>query len=132
MSASSDQPAGRAHDVLAAEEFGVPAPDSDLHDAAQPAHDVLAAEEFGMGSADPSLQHGPLRLPDDPSGIAEPHDVLAAEEFAVPAGHAAAAVGGRGSGAVGRPGQGVGGRGRTAAALAFGAAVTILLRRRFS
>lgn len=24
------------------------------------------------------------RLPDDPSGIEEPHDVLAAEEFAVP------------------------------------------------
>jgi hypothetical protein len=26
-----------------------------------------------------------LVLPEDPSGIAEPHDVLAAEEFAMPA-----------------------------------------------
>jgi len=28
---------------------------------------------------------GPVVLPDDPTGIAEPHDVLAAEEFALPA-----------------------------------------------
>ena len=27
----------------------------------------------------------PLRLPEDPTGIEEPHDVLAAEEFAMPA-----------------------------------------------
>jgi hypothetical protein len=27
-----------------------------------------------------------LRLPEDPSGIEEPHDVLAADEFAMPAG----------------------------------------------
>ncbi|MEJ7789922.1 MAG: hypothetical protein WKF29_08585 [Thermoleophilaceae bacterium] len=26
----------------------------------------------------------PLRLPEDPTGIDEPHDVLAAEEFAMP------------------------------------------------
>lgn len=26
-----------------------------------------------------------IKLPDDPSGIEEPHDVLAAEEFAMPA-----------------------------------------------
>jgi hypothetical protein len=26
-----------------------------------------------------------VKLPDDPSGIVEPHDVLAAEEFAMPA-----------------------------------------------
>ncbi|HEY5190119.1 MAG TPA: hypothetical protein VII87_13860 [Solirubrobacteraceae bacterium] len=50
------------------------------------AHDVLAAEEFGVPSPDPVLHHhGPVTLPDDPSGIAEPHDVLAAEEFAMPA-----------------------------------------------
>jgi hypothetical protein len=49
------------------------------------AHDVLAAEEFGVGVADPGLHHGPITLPDDPTGIAEPHDVLAAEEFAMPA-----------------------------------------------
>jgi len=49
-----------------------------------PAHDVLAAEEFGMPDRDPALHHGPVTLPGDPTGIAEPHDVLAAEEFAMP------------------------------------------------
>jgi hypothetical protein len=73
-----------AHDVLAAEEFGVPTSDPALHH--ESAHDVLAAEEFGMPARDPALRHGPLTLPSDPSGIAEPHDVLAAEEFALPAG----------------------------------------------
>ncbi len=71
-----------AHDVLAAEEFGMPAPDPALHH--EPAHDVLAAEEFGMPDRDPGLHHGPVTLPGDPTGIAEPHDVLAAEEFAMP------------------------------------------------
>jgi hypothetical protein len=51
----------------------------------QRAHDVLAAEEFGVPAPDPELHHGPVRLPDDPTGIPEPHDVLAAEEFALPA-----------------------------------------------
>ncbi len=81
-----------AHDVLAAEEFGMPAPDPALH--REPAHDVLAAEEFGMPARDPALHHGPVTLPSDPTGIAEPHDVLAAEEFALPS--AAAARGDRG------------------------------------
>jgi hypothetical protein len=72
-----------AHDVLAAEEFGVPAPDPALHRDA--AHDVLAAEEFVVPAPDPAIHHGPVALPGDPSGIAEPHDVLAAEEFALPA-----------------------------------------------
>ncbi len=50
------------------------------------AHDVLAAEEFGVPAPDPDLHHhGPVALPEDPTGIAEPHDVLAAEEFALPA-----------------------------------------------
>ena len=53
--------------------------------APEPAHDVLAAEEFGMPAGDPALHHGPVTLPGDPTGIAEPHDVLAAEEFAMPA-----------------------------------------------
>jgi hypothetical protein len=48
-------------------------------------HDILAAEEFAMPTVDPELHHGPVRLPDDPSGILEAHDVLAAEEFAMPA-----------------------------------------------
>jgi hypothetical protein len=46
-------------------------------------HDVLAAEEFVMPAPDPTLKRP--RLPDDPTGIAEPHDVLAAEEFPMPA-----------------------------------------------
>ena len=82
-----------AHDVLAAEEFGMPAPDPGLHH--EPAHDVLAAEEFGMPASDPALYHGPVTIPSDPTGIAEPHDVLAAEEFAMPAP--------RGRGTVGAP-----------------------------
>jgi hypothetical protein len=49
------------------------------------AHDVLAAEEFALPAPDPSIGHPPVVLPADPSGIAEPHDVLAAEEFALPA-----------------------------------------------
>jgi hypothetical protein len=76
-------PQDAARDVLAAEEFGMPAPDPALHHEA--AHDVLAAEEFGMPAPDPALHHGPVALPGDPTGIAEPHDVLAAEEFAMPA-----------------------------------------------
>jgi hypothetical protein len=49
-------------------------------------HDILAAEEFVLPAGDPGLHsHGPLKLPDDPTGIVEPHDVLAAEEFAMPA-----------------------------------------------
>jgi len=72
-----------AHDVLAAEEFAVPAPDPKLH--RDPPRDVLAAEEFELPAPDPSLHHGPVSLPADPTGIPEPHDVLAAEEFALPA-----------------------------------------------
>jgi hypothetical protein len=49
------------------------------------AHDVLAAEEFALPASDPSISHAPVQLPEDPSGIAGPHDVLAAEEFALPA-----------------------------------------------
>jgi hypothetical protein len=70
-----------AYDVLAAEEFGVPAPVPGLR--GEEAHDVLAAEEFAVPA--PSLHSGPVLLPDDPTGIPEPHDVLAAEEFAMPA-----------------------------------------------
>jgi hypothetical protein len=46
-------------------------------------HDVLAAEEFALPAPDPALKRP--RLPDDPTGRAEPHDVLAAEEFPFPA-----------------------------------------------
>jgi hypothetical protein len=51
----------------------------------EPAHDVLAAEEFPMPAPDPVLHHAPVVLPDDPTGIEQPHDVLAAEEFPMPA-----------------------------------------------
>jgi hypothetical protein len=51
----------------------------------EPAHDVLAAEEFAMPAPDPDLHHGPVLLPEDPTGTPEPHDVLAAEEFPMPA-----------------------------------------------
>jgi hypothetical protein len=46
-------------------------------------HDVLAAEEFALPAPDPGLKRP--RLPEDPTGTAEPHDVLAAEEFPFPA-----------------------------------------------
>jgi hypothetical protein len=56
------------------------------------AHDILAAEAFGFPAADPDLHHhGPVELPEDPTGIEEPHDVLAAEEFPMPAVSPAAA-----------------------------------------
>ena len=83
MVAKPKPPDEPAHDVLAAEEFGVPAPDPRLHQEVP--HDVLAAEEFGVPAPDPALHHGSIALPGDPTGIAEPHDVLAAEEFAMPA-----------------------------------------------
>ena len=129
MSETSPKPAGKPHDVLAAEEFGVPAPAPGLH--ANEPHDVLAAEEFGLGTADPVLHHGPLTPPPDPSGITEPHDVLAAEEFALPAGRGG--VGAPGSWtAVAMRGPRAGGGARTAGLLLLGAVVARLLRRRRS
>jgi hypothetical protein len=53
--------------------------------AEERARDVLAAEAFAVPAPDPSLTHGPVVLPDDPTGITGPHDILAAEEFAMPA-----------------------------------------------
>jgi hypothetical protein len=46
------------------------------------AHDVLAADEFAM----PARGDYGLHLPRDPHGIEEAHDVLAADEFGFPAG----------------------------------------------
>jgi hypothetical protein len=45
--------------------------------------DVLAAEEFGVPAPDPALRPEVLNLPPDLVAD-EPHDVLAAEEFAMP------------------------------------------------
>jgi hypothetical protein len=114
----------KAHDVLAAEEFVVPAPDPALHH--EPPHDVLAAEEYVVPAPDPVLHHhGPVRLPDDPAGIAEPHDVLAAEEFALPAPRPAVA------GARARDGAALGGRVSPRGLVAAGAlSLLVALRRR--
>ena len=46
--------------------------------------DVLAAEEFAVPAPDPALTPEQLDLPSDLVGD-EPRDVLAAEEFAMPA-----------------------------------------------
>jgi hypothetical protein len=119
---------GEPHDVLAAEEFGMPAPDPVLHETSQPAHDVLAAEEFKVGSADPAL-HRPVRVPGDVSGIAEPHDVLAAEEFAVPAARAGSAGVGQWT-AVAMRGPRASGGARAAGIMAGAAFIAMLLRRR--
>jgi hypothetical protein len=85
------------------------------------AHDVLAAEEFGVPAPDPALHHGPVTLPGDPTGIAEPHDVLAAEAFAMPAPRTGAADA-RDGGPRGRPSR--------HALVAVGAVATFLARRR--
>ena len=71
-------------DVLAAEQFGVPAQDPVIRLRSEAASDVLAAEEFGVPAPDPGLHHEDLVLPADLVGE-EPRDVLVAEEFAMPA-----------------------------------------------
>jgi hypothetical protein len=86
------------------------------------AHDVLAAEAFAMPAPDPDLHHhGPIQLPEDPTGAAEPHDILAAEEFPMPASYAS------------RPGTTLaerrGGLPRLALEVAAGFVVLALLRR---
>ena len=63
----------------------MPQADASSSPADESAHDVLAAEAFGVPASDPELSHPPVVLPADPSGIQEPHDILAAEEFAMPA-----------------------------------------------
>jgi hypothetical protein len=55
-------------------------------DRKEPVRDVLAAEEFAMPAPDPAIHHAPVRLPSDLTGDEAPRDVLAAEEFAMPAG----------------------------------------------
>jgi hypothetical protein len=56
----------------------------DTQSEEEAATDVLAAEEFVVPAPDPALRPEHLDLPPDQVG-AEPHDVLAAEEFAMPA-----------------------------------------------
>jgi hypothetical protein len=49
-------------------------------------HDVLAAEQFAMPAPEAAWhRERPLELPPEPNASDAPHDVLAAEEFAMPA-----------------------------------------------
>jgi hypothetical protein len=107
------------HDVLAAEEFGMPAPDPLLH--VEPPRDVLAAEEFELPAGDPVLRARPVTLPEEPYPAAKAHDVLAAEEFAMPAGRPGAPAPGVTKRRVGRV---------AAVAGAFAALGAVVLRRR--
>jgi hypothetical protein len=114
----------RPHDILAAEEFGMPAPDPLLHVVqVEPAHDVLAAEEFGMPAEDPELRRRPVTLPEEPYPATAPHDVLAAEEFAMPAGRPGSSAG---------PVERAGGVGRIAAVGGAVVAAALVIRRRFA
>jgi hypothetical protein len=57
------------------------------HPTDEPPHDILAAEEFTVPAGDPTLRHVPVAVPEAPFSEGDPvHDVLAAEEFAMPAG----------------------------------------------
>jgi len=91
--------------------------------------DVLAAEEFGVPAPDPLLQHEPLNVPEDPEdpeGQEPPHDVLAGEEFPIPAAPA------RGGGGEPPDGAGTAARSRATAG-AIGAVlvgIAAALRRR--
>jgi hypothetical protein len=53
--------------------------------ASEEPHDVLAAEQFAMPAPEAAWHAGPVQLPPEPNASDEPHDVLAAEEFAMPA-----------------------------------------------
>ncbi|HYV15511.1 MAG TPA: hypothetical protein VE972_05790 [Conexibacter sp.] len=49
-------------------------------------HDVLAAEEFAMPASEARADRRPIVLPENPAGDDDvPHDILAAEEFPMPA-----------------------------------------------
>ena len=87
------------------------------------AHDVLAAEEFAMPAADPDLHHGPVLLPEDPTGDPIPHDVLAAEEFPMPAPRHGDSSGGSFAGSVTSS--------KTLARVAIAGGAILLLRRLF-
>jgi hypothetical protein len=94
--------------------------------ASDEAHDVLAAEEFAMPAPEAAWRdRRPLELPPEPNASDEPHDVLAAEEFAMPAPppHVAFA-------SPPTPSRGSSRRGLVAAAAGVGAALAALLHRR--
>lgn len=98
----------------------------------QEPHDVLAAEEFVVPAPDPLLQHEPLNVPDDPDdpeGESPPHDVLAGEEFPIPA---APGRTGEGEGTEPASAGGSGGRSKAKAGVIGAVAVGIaaMVRRR--
>jgi hypothetical protein len=89
-------------------------------------HDVLAAEQFAMPAPEAAWRpQRPLELPPEPNASDEPHDVLAAEEFAMPAPppHVQFAAAPQPSRRTSRHFAG-------AAAAGLGAALAVLLRRR--
>ena len=54
--------------------------------ASEEPHDVLAAEQFAMPARQAAWHaEPPPQLPPEPNASDRPHDVLAAEEFAMPA-----------------------------------------------
>lgn len=53
--------------------------------ASEEPHDVLAAEQFAIPAPEAAWHPRPVQLPPEPNPSDEPHDVLAAEEFAMPA-----------------------------------------------
>ena len=74
------------HAILRERRSGKIIPMSERPTKPDAAHDILAADEFAMPAPDPDLHHhGPVRLPEAPFGDIAPHDVLAAEEFPMPA-----------------------------------------------
>jgi hypothetical protein len=89
-------------------------------------HDVLAAEQFAM-PAPQAVWHAepPPQLPPEPNASDRPHDVLAAEEFAMPAPppHVRFA-------SAPEPSRTPSGRHLGAAAAGLGAALAALLHRR--
>jgi hypothetical protein len=101
--------------------------------ASDEAHDVLAAEEFAMPAPEAAWRDRPVALPPEPNPSDEPHDVLAAEEFAMPAPPPHVAFdGGPRPDALSRPGIALEApsRRRAAALAGLGAVLVALLHRR--
>jgi len=94
--------------------------------ASEKPHDVLAAEQFAMPASEAAWHpERPPELPPEPNASDRPHDVLAAEEFAMPAPppHVQFAAPPQASR---RPSR----RHLGAAAAGLGAALAVVLRRR--
>ena len=88
-------------------------------------HDVLAAEQFAMPAPEAAWRARPVQPPPEPNASEEPHDVLAAEAFAMPAPPPHVAFG-----SSPEPSRRPSRRGLTAAAAGLGVALAAILRRR--